>query len=129
MKIFTQIPLWFKIIFVIATLGFIYMISINSYTEYQYKYNSITTKAEVLDIEREEYESDGFPGKSNETLTFITYEFLDINYKKHKNKDIVVAGQLYKISIDKKAILIRYLKDNPSENRIVKSEGSAILVK
>ncbi len=127
MGILKRIPLIFKLIIVFAFLGLIYFFYLKYSIENKYLRDSLIKKAEVIEIKREAYESDGFSGKTDNTLIFVKYKF-SYNSKEFKGEGMWIPGEFYYISPDDKFVLIQFLKDNPKENRMIKSKNGLNLI-
>lgn len=123
-----KIPTWFKVVFVIAVIGFVYMIGENYYTEYQYESNRKTIEASIIEMEDYETVIEDYTGGSLFVDTKIDYEF-KIEDKNFNGSDVWFAGESHTMSLDKKTIVVEYIDNNPNMNRLTESKGLSVLVK
>ena len=119
--------IFFKIIFLIAILGIIYMVISKYKLEKSYIEDSIIIKGNVLEIKRKTSESDGFPGKTTNSWISLRYSFT-YNSVKYENTAMWILGEFYYISQNDKTVLVQLLKDNPTENRLYKSSNGVNLI-
>lgn len=108
-------PKWFKLVFFIGIFGGSYMVIDNLYTEYLFHSKSNVIEAQITKTDFDDILEEGIYSRTTKRYRTITYKF-SLNEKVYTGHQTLNPGELSIKS--KNGLLIEYIRNNPSKNRI-----------